>query len=40
VHIPLGGPQESNVAAAVERRSGKVDQAPRDGSMEKGAMEM
>jgi platelet-activating factor acetylhydrolase len=40
VHIPLGGPQESNVAAAVERRSGKVDQAPRDGSIEKGAMEM
>jgi platelet-activating factor acetylhydrolase len=40
VHIPLGGSQEANVAAAVERRSSKVDQAPRDGTMEEGAMEM
>jgi platelet-activating factor acetylhydrolase len=40
VHIPLSGSQEANVAAAVEKRSSKADQAPRDGTMEEGAMEM
>jgi hypothetical protein len=40
VHIPISGSQEANVAAAVERKSSKVDQAPRDGTVAEGAMEM
>ena len=41
VHIPVGGAQEANVAAAVERRSSGVNQAPRDSMTEEGAdMEM
>jgi platelet-activating factor acetylhydrolase len=41
VHIPVGGSQEQNVAAAVERRSSGVNQAPKDNMTEEGAaMEM
>jgi platelet-activating factor acetylhydrolase len=41
VHVPVGGAQEANVAAAVERRSGGGNQAPRDKLSEEGAaMEM
>jgi platelet-activating factor acetylhydrolase len=40
VHIPISGSQEANVAAAMERKSSKVDQAPRDGTVAEGAMEM
>lgn len=41
VHIPVGGSQEANVAAAVERRSSGASQAPRDNMTEEGAaMEM
>lgn len=41
VHIPVGGSQEANVAAAVEKRSGSANQAPIDSMSEEGAaMEM
>ena len=41
VHVPVGVAQEANVAAAVERRSSGVNQAPRDSMTEEGAaMEM
>lgn len=41
VHIPVVESQESNVAAAVERRSSGVNQAPKDNMTEAGAaMEM
>jgi hypothetical protein len=41
VHIPIGGSQEQNVAAAVERRSSGVSQAPKDSMTDEGAaMEM
>jgi platelet-activating factor acetylhydrolase len=41
VHVPVGESQEANVAAAVERRSSGVNQAPRDHMTQEGAaMEM
>lgn len=40
VHIPVGGAQEANVVAAVERRSSGANQAPKDSMTEGAALEM
>jgi platelet-activating factor acetylhydrolase len=41
VHIPVGGSQEQNILAAVEKRSGGANQAPKDNMTAEGAaMEM